>query len=84
MGLSGVSTTCVVLALLPKIKPYPGNKTVMQALSVVGVIFQLVQILVVLTVPPKPTALLGMMVPFLVFLGVALVVHKEPKDAQLL
>ena len=84
LGLSGLSATCVVLALLPKIKPYDGNKTVMQALSVVGLIFQGMQMLLFLMVPPKPTALLGMMVPFLVFLGVSFVVHKEPKDVPLL
>ena len=62
----------VVLALLPKIKPCDGKNTVMQALSVVGLIFQAMQMPLFLMVPPKPTALLGMIddpVPRPVFLG---------------
>lgn len=61
----------------------------MQALSVVGLIFLAMQVPLFLMVPPKPTALLGMIddpVPRPVFLGAlgacgpcALVTQIEPK-----
>ena len=84
LGLSSLSAMSVVIALLPKIKPYAGNYTVMLAVSVVGAIFLGMQMLLFTMVPPKPTPLAGMMVPFLVFLGVAFVVHKEPKEVPLM